>query len=254
MIGIYKITNIQTNKAYIGQAINLNRRWTDHKARAYYQDSGEYNSPLHQSIRKYGLENFTFEILEECTTDIIDEREIYWIKELNTLSPNGYNILIGGQLSRVEPTYCPICGKVKTRDANICLDCYKKSQRPDKPDKLELARLVKQYGFEGVGRKYGVSGKSISKWCITYGLPSTKSELINWYNKEMGIIIPTIQPFKRPVEQINLITGEIIQEFESAAAAARFLNKSKGSHITEVCKGTLKQAYGYKWRYKEINL
>ena len=45
-----------------------------------------------KAIQKYGVNNFIFEVIEECSVDMLDEREKYWILKLNTLTPNGYNI------------------------------------------------------------------------------------------------------------------------------------------------------------------
>lgn len=87
--GIYKITNTQNGKAYIGQSRHIYRRWTEHKC-----DAKDENNPilLYKAFRKYGEQNFKFEILEECSPDSLTDRESYWIYHYNTLSPNGYNI------------------------------------------------------------------------------------------------------------------------------------------------------------------
>lgn len=77
MIGIYKITNNITNKAYIGQSTNISKRWKRHQRDCYDCKSSSYDYPLYRSIRKYGLDNFTFEVLEICSEDMLDEREIY---------------------------------------------------------------------------------------------------------------------------------------------------------------------------------
>ena len=89
MIGIYKITNLINNKSYIGQSNNIQRRWHEHI-------SENTNSLIHLAILKYGIENFSFTIIEECLLEQLNEKEIYYIKEYNTLSPNGYNISTGG--------------------------------------------------------------------------------------------------------------------------------------------------------------
>lgn len=57
--------------------------------------SHEYNKTLSKAFRKYGLDNFTFEILEECDIDLLDEREIYYITLYDTYF-NGYNETTGG--------------------------------------------------------------------------------------------------------------------------------------------------------------
>jgi group I intron endonuclease len=85
-IGIYKITNLINNKIYIGQSIHIERRWQEHKKPSSCSCIG-------QAIKKYGINNFSFEIIEECPTNRLAEREKYWINYFNTLVPNGYNVL-----------------------------------------------------------------------------------------------------------------------------------------------------------------
>ena len=75
--GIYKITNIINNKCYIGKSSNIEARLNYHQKR--YNDKGsEWDKLLYKAIRKYGLENFTFEIIEECLGKDLSSREDYW--------------------------------------------------------------------------------------------------------------------------------------------------------------------------------
>lgn len=93
--GIYKITNNINQKVYIGQSIDINRRWRSHKNFNEYLQ-GHY--PLYQAFKKYGLENFSFEIIEECLPQELNDKEIYWIHFYNSYY-NGYNQTTGGQES-----------------------------------------------------------------------------------------------------------------------------------------------------------
>lgn len=92
MIGIYKITNLVNNKSYIGQSIDIDRRFKSHKN--YPLENSNY--PLYRAFRKYGIDNFSFEVLEECSIKELDEKEIYYIKHYDTYN-NGYNQTTGGQ-------------------------------------------------------------------------------------------------------------------------------------------------------------
>ena len=80
---IYKTTNLINGKFYVGKDENNNPK---------YLGSGKL---LHKAICKYGKENFKKEILEYCNELNHGEREVYWINELNSFSPNGYNIMNG---------------------------------------------------------------------------------------------------------------------------------------------------------------
>lgn len=96
MQGIYKITNLVNNKCYIGKTNNIERRWQDHKRLALTEGHKEYNKVLYQAMRKYGLENFIFEIIENLDDySISGEREQYWIKYYDSYY-NGYNESFGG--------------------------------------------------------------------------------------------------------------------------------------------------------------
>lgn len=96
MIGIYKITNIINGKSYIGLSNNILRRKKEHFSN-YIQPS-ELNKTLYRAFEKYGKENFTFEILEECQKEELSEKEKFWIDYYNTYK-DGYNETTGGECS-----------------------------------------------------------------------------------------------------------------------------------------------------------
>lgn len=100
MIGIYKWTNKINGKIYIGQSINIEERSRSHISSAYYIKSNTYNTAFHAAIRKYGPQNFDFQIICLCPVTELDTLEKYYIKELNTLVPNGYNMTTGGENPR----------------------------------------------------------------------------------------------------------------------------------------------------------
>jgi group I intron endonuclease len=76
--GIYKITNLINNQCYIGKTNNFERRKKDHFRLAFTEGHKEYNKTLYRAIRKYGQENFSFDIIERLEDySLSGEREKY---------------------------------------------------------------------------------------------------------------------------------------------------------------------------------
>lgn len=247
--GIYKITNQINGKAYIGQAIDIASRWSKEKSRAFQPNSHDYNKTLSKAFRKYGIENFTFEILEECNKSLLNQKEVYYISYYDTYF-NGYNETTGGSsgtanacqkiskkqlleiydllqnssLSQKEIAelygvgndvistinhgksrrldgytyplrnntnifYCCDCGIKISNGAIRCMACQKKiSRKVNRPDREVLKSEIRTTSFVALGKKYGVSDKSISKWCEYYNLPSKKSIIKTYSDKEWDLI------------------------------------------------------------------
>ena len=90
MIGIYRIVNKTNQKSYIGQSVNIKMRLGQHFRNAYNSNTHTYNYPVSRAIRKYGKENFDFEILEICDLENLTTKEQYWIDYYDAIN-NGYN-------------------------------------------------------------------------------------------------------------------------------------------------------------------
>jgi group I intron endonuclease len=91
---IYKITNKKNNKVYIGCTVtSLEKRYQEHIYRCFKTD---YKSKLYNSIKKYGEENFTIELIEECEIGRIYEIEKKYIKQYDSFK-NGLNSTLGGE-------------------------------------------------------------------------------------------------------------------------------------------------------------
>ena len=95
---IYSYTNSINGKKYIGQTINPRQRKSQHKSSAFNENDANYDTLLHRAFRKYGYDNFIYEVLAEVDTiEELNQLEIYYIDKFNTTTPNGYNILEGGR-------------------------------------------------------------------------------------------------------------------------------------------------------------
>ena len=88
--GIYKITNIQNQKCYVGQAVNLGDRWKQHIKKGLGADPPTRNK-LYPAMKSIGPENFTFEVIEVCDRSLLDSREDYW-QEYFKAKEFGYSI------------------------------------------------------------------------------------------------------------------------------------------------------------------
>lgn len=125
MIGIYKITNLETGDFYIGQSKNISRRWNAHFSTWIAPAHGK---KFQDDIDQYGKAGFSFQVIEECEPEDLRERERYWI---NTLHP-AYNTVTDGHDVSAE-----------TR-AKISASLTGKKQSPELIEKRRQA-LIERY-------------------------------------------------------------------------------------------------------------
>lgn len=91
---IYKVTNLVNNNIYIGQTTGyLSRRKYEHEYFAFKKKDSVY---FHNALRKYGVKNFKWEVIEKCRSqNELNEMEFHYIKQYNSKRPNGYNLTDG---------------------------------------------------------------------------------------------------------------------------------------------------------------
>lgn len=94
--GVYKITHIASGKSYIGISKNIHRRWIQHKS---WVNTGSRRSAIYDAMQKYGIDAFSWQILEQCKIDVLDVREQHWIAVFDTFR-NGYNLTAGGEYNK----------------------------------------------------------------------------------------------------------------------------------------------------------
>lgn len=98
--GIYCIENLVNGKKYIGQSVDIYKRWSRHKNELL--GNRHKNDHLQSSWNKYGKNNFKFYIIQECSMDELDMLESYYIRTFNTIDRfYGYNRDSGGHYSKV---------------------------------------------------------------------------------------------------------------------------------------------------------
>lgn len=215
--GIYKITNIINNKFYIGQAEDIYHRYRTH----FWAHGEHHNSAIDAAIRKYGIENFSLEILEECPKEKLNEREIYWGEEYYKglcYVPDGYNIaLLGGNLAAITN-----CKKVSQYTLN--------------------GELVKTYqSFSAAGKAMNISPMAIRQASLRKGTSCN----YQWAEGEEQKITPYQRKTTGYKVQAYNKEHEIELEFNTQAEAARYFDISAtaiGYYITHksgyvCCKG-----------------
>lgn len=95
--GIYLVKNLINGHSYIGQSINIRKRFISHHLVDYKNPKNEcYNTKFYQALRKYGINNFSVQVLELCPQNELDQKEIYYIGKYDTYN-QGYNSTLGGQ-------------------------------------------------------------------------------------------------------------------------------------------------------------
>ena len=234
---IYKVTNIINNKVYIGQTVKtLSQRKSEHKHRFLYENS---HNKFYNTLKKYGWDNFTWEVIEESedwTYEILDQKEKYYIQLYDSIN-NGYNILKGGNCSRIDRDQMAIsCGSKPFYAFNI-----KGELIGEFVNKREFSR---QYGIEVQRVVEMVQNKTLSaKGIIVIDKELYTTELLHYRIRNCVKKLPFIA--------INKKTGEQSQIFTSIEECKRILNLPINCHIGEVLKGTRKTSNGYIFKYVE---
>lgn len=135
MSHIYKITNIINNMIYIGYTSrDINRRFYEHKWEAFNSTWEENKSYLYSAMREYGTENFVIESLLEFNEEEYNWKELekQYIKDFESLVPNGYNILEGGDKPPIHYGNDNIKTKIKDEELPLLFEMLKDNSIPFK--------------------------------------------------------------------------------------------------------------------------
>ena len=93
IIGVYKITNTVTGDFYVGSSKDVKKRWTEHKCKSTWDRHP--NNPMYLDMKKYGVDKFEFQILEEVEIGTLKEKEQQFIEKLkptyNNINAKGWN-------------------------------------------------------------------------------------------------------------------------------------------------------------------
>lgn len=267
---IYIIKNTINDKVYIGQTIqSVERRFNKHKNDSL-KDYGVYKTnKFYRAIKKYGFENFYYEILEDnINEERLDEREIYWIKYYNSYE-NGYNSTLGGQATRNKYDRDKIrdlwnkgyCTSQIINDIGISLDTLLDILHEEfniSTDEIRERSNINKYKFddntlleywnngEGINqivKNHGGNRDSIKKRLSNLGI--TKQEIFERSKQNRAKAALNNKQNEKPVYQLSL-DGKILNKFNSIKEASDFTGAEK-SVISRALSGHNKTAGGYMW-------
>ena len=189
--GIYKITNLINGHCYIGQSRNIKQRWKDHRSRAFNTSGKQYEYPLYRAFRKYGLENFSFEVLEECSLKELNIKENLWIKKIEPI----YNQTIGGDHSEISHS------KLTLKEVN----------------------QIKKYLFNAQQLNNIISLKDLAqKYDVSYGAIAAINAGRAWLDEQTNYPIYTLSGVKK-YEKYCPVCGKIIQHSSSYCSEHKVL-------------------------------
>ena len=179
---IYKVTCTINGLGYVGVTKNLKRRMVEHR-----YDSKTGRTHFSRAIHQYGWENFRVEVLEVCDVEIAGNREKYWIKELDTLEPHGYNCTTGGN----KGTKYSAKSKVRSSFAEIEKTVFPILQAELNKQEIPTTTLA---------RMLGCDFHTVVAWM--YGRNEIKLSAAIKIKEMLGVDMPLEELFaKSPVQQ-----------------------------------------------------
>lgn len=211
MAYIYQIVNDINDKIYVGKTENsIEKRFKQHCRDAFRRQCEQ--RPLYSAMRKYGIEHFHAELIEE--TDKPEEREIYWIEQKRSFK-NGYNATLGGD------------GK-KYIDYDLVIATYQELQ-----------------SMKDTAVKLNISIDSVSNILHANNIPIISSTKI--IQKKYGKIVNMYDLNNNFIQTFPSTTAAARYMVENHLTGCKLTTIKQ--HIAEVCVGKRKTAAGYKWKY-----
>lgn len=240
--GIYCIENLLNHKKYIGQSVDIYKRFYDHKR--HLKLNRHDNSYLQNEWNKHGSDNFLFYIITQCTVEELDQLEIFYINKFNTLNRTyGYNLQSGGQLASHFPTD-EIRQKLSQKLMGHSLT--KRQLETLRNNGLINTKpvycITTQETFSSIteaSQKYNIEINAISRCCNNKAYTTSLFDgtklvwcfLSDWENKTYRnissvMLNPNYNPNQKSIYLFNQ-DFNVIQKFDSIQQLADFLNISR---------------------------
>ena len=239
MIGIYKITNKFNNMSYVGQSEDVEKRLNSHKK--HYE-----NSIIDNEIARIGIENFTFEILEECELKELNRRESYYINKFDSIE-NGYNLHKGSEKDRMKTKdrkidkYIEIDRYINKEDNTFSLKWneYCMAAQELTPSALKLYMyLIKnknEYNFNFTPKKFCETFNVNSKTCTNAKRELTEKGYIKEYDSNK-LYFSSSAIFRETKENLKkeLLQKANVLKIKSKELYSKFYNKLLETNLKEI--------------------
>ncbi|MBO5711413.1 MAG: GIY-YIG nuclease family protein [Acholeplasmatales bacterium] len=283
---IYKITNKITSKNYVGLTTRtIQHRWKQHLYNALNYPHLTFK--LYNSMRKYGVENFDIELIEEIDTfEELVQREQFWINYYDSVN-NGYNMTLGGE-GNLKHSYEHIYNLWEeglmqheiAANLNISLSSvreilwgysgYNKNEsfrrramfNSKKVIQFDLyGKKVKEYNsLKDAADSIGRNPSGITLCCNHAPNHLTAGGFIWLWEDEADTIIEWVNKItqdpssRRSIPELQRVVqldacGNILNIFKNAKEAAQACGRDHDRHIGDCCKGKKKTCFGYQWRF-----
>lgn len=253
---IYIIENKINGKKYVGQSVDVEHRWAQHRSSA--KAGGKV--ALHKAIRKYGEENFYLSIIDKgYSKEEVNSLEIHYIAKYNTFRGNGYNMAIGGE-GNGKGKDNPNFGRKHSEASKLKMSKSQKMRNNHLSGKGPM--FGKKFTEEHKKKLSDAAKKRIGILNSGFGKKRSKETRRKISESQKGKIIPEKQ--KKILREVNLgnknrahsiiqlsLDGEFIAKHESLKVAAEKINIKGTGNISNCCSGKRRTCGGYKWKYEE---
>jgi len=209
---IYMITNTVNGKRYIGQTkFSVADRWLGHLSDA--KKENRQHRALYKAINKYGEKAFDISVVEECATEQLNDREIFWINYYATHT-NGYNETRGG------------CGKLYYDYSQI------------------LSLIKEKLSTNDIVASIGCSRELVCKVARENGIDRQEFIGVNFCETAKPVLMININTNNKKVFNSIADAARVVSKERDIK-----LHSGIRTHISECCRGKRKIAYGYAWAY-----
>lgn len=234
---IYKATNLINGKVYVGlTTTKLEERIYKHNWRAMNISD---NIPFTNAIRKYGVENFDWCIIDQADSkDELEEKEKFWIESLRShyTHGNGYNATYGGSSFGKGEQHPNFGREVSDETRNKIRESHLKNKKLVGKKKSEEAKKKMSEAKKG---KYTKENNPM------YGVKMSEESRNKMSDSRKG----NTNAVSRAVIQLTL-DGEFVAEHRSIKAGAEAVG-GNGANVAKCCRGERKKHKGFKWVFKD---